>query len=92
MIDVTDVDFRYFMRLLSRRTVLWTEMLVDHTILYTEEKYGTGTGTSSSDENGSMKKKKSTEPRCPYDESLGEYCLAHHDVEHPVICQLGGNT
>eukprot|EP00928_Gymnodinium_smaydae_P003930 TRINITY_DN11385_c0_g1_i1.p1 TRINITY_DN11385_c0_g1~~TRINITY_DN11385_c0_g1_i1.p1 ORF type:complete len:471 (+),score=72.93 TRINITY_DN11385_c0_g1_i1:67-1479(+) len=33
MMDVTYRDFRYFMRLLTRRTQLWTEMVVDDTIL-----------------------------------------------------------
>ena len=32
MLDVTYREFRYFMRLLTRRAVLWTEMVVDETI------------------------------------------------------------
>eukprot|EP00754_Rhynchopus_humris_P044374 Rhum_TRINITY_DN4106_c0_g1::Rhum_TRINITY_DN4106_c0_g1_i1::g.12972::m.12972/K05539/dusA; tRNA-dihydrouridine synthase A len=34
MIDVTNRHFRYFMRLLTRRAVLWTEMVKDDAILY----------------------------------------------------------
>ena len=37
MIDVSNRHFRSFMRLLSKRTVLWTEMLKDDAILYSTE-------------------------------------------------------
>ncbi|CAE7359335.1 dusA, partial [Symbiodinium necroappetens] len=37
MMEVTYKDFRYFMRLLSRRAQLWTEMVVDDTILHNTE-------------------------------------------------------
>ena len=36
MMEVTYRDFRYFMRL-SKRAQLWTEMVVDDTILYNLE-------------------------------------------------------
>ena len=36
MLDVTTVDFRQLMRILSRRAILWTEMVVDETIVYTD--------------------------------------------------------
>lgn len=37
MMDVTYRDFRYFMRLLTRRAQLWTEMVVDDTVLHNLE-------------------------------------------------------
>eukprot|EP00743_Colponemidia_sp_Colp-15_P007565 GILK01008178.1.p1 GENE.GILK01008178.1~~GILK01008178.1.p1 ORF type:complete len:453 (-),score=98.46 GILK01008178.1:135-1493(-) len=37
MMDITDKHYRYFMRLLTRKTVLWTEMVVDNTILHNKE-------------------------------------------------------
>lgn len=37
MMDVTYRDMRYFMRLLTRRAQLWTEMVVDDTILHNLE-------------------------------------------------------
>eukprot|EP00927_Polykrikos_kofoidii_P071173 TRINITY_DN67481_c0_g1_i1.p1 TRINITY_DN67481_c0_g1~~TRINITY_DN67481_c0_g1_i1.p1 ORF type:complete len:561 (+),score=75.58 TRINITY_DN67481_c0_g1_i1:114-1796(+) len=37
MMEVTYRDFRYFMRLLTRRAQLWTEMVVDDTVLYNME-------------------------------------------------------
>merc|ERR1719376_1372088 len=33
MLAVTDRHFRYFCRLLTRRTQLWTEMVVDNTLI-----------------------------------------------------------
>ena len=36
MMDVTDRHYRNFMRRLTRRTQLWTEMVVDDTILHQE--------------------------------------------------------
>jgi len=37
MMEVTYRDFRYFMRLLTRRAQLWTEMVVDDTVLHNLE-------------------------------------------------------
>jgi tRNA-dihydrouridine synthase A len=34
MVDVSDRHFRYFMRLLSKHTFLYTEMINEHAILY----------------------------------------------------------
>jgi len=61
MMEVTYRDFRYFMRLLTRRTQLWTEMVVDDTVLHNLEP-----------------------EKC--DKFLG-----FRDIEHPVVCQLGGS-
>jgi tRNA-dihydrouridine synthase A len=36
MLDVSYQEFRYFMRLLTKRTVLWTEMVVDETLIYSK--------------------------------------------------------
>eukprot|EP00892_Ulva_mutabilis_P003385 jgi/Ulvmu1/1418/UM011_0147.1 len=37
MMDYTDLHFRQLARLLSQRTWLWTEMVVDNTIIHTEQ-------------------------------------------------------
>ena len=34
MVDVSDRHFRYFMRLLSTRVVLYTEMINEHAVLF----------------------------------------------------------
>lgn len=36
MLDVTGREFRSFMRILSRRMINWTEMVVDQTLCHTE--------------------------------------------------------
>lgn len=61
MMEVTYRDFRCFMRLLTRRTQLWTEMVVDDTVLHNLEP-----------------------DRC-------DRFLRFRDVEHPIVCQLGGS-
>lgn len=35
--DYTDLHFRQLTRLLSKKTWLWTEMVVDNTIIHTEQ-------------------------------------------------------
>lgn len=61
MLDVSYRDFRYFMRLLTRRAQLWTEMIVDDTVLHNLEPV-----------------------KC-------DRFLGYHQVEHPVVCQVGGS-
>ena len=34
MLDVSTIEFRYFMRLLTKRAVLWTEMVVAETLVH----------------------------------------------------------
>ena len=37
MVDISDRHFRYFMRLLSKRCFVYTEMLNEHAILYAKQ-------------------------------------------------------
>ncbi len=37
MIDVTDRDFRFFIRLLSKRVQLWTEMVAANAVIHTSD-------------------------------------------------------
>ena len=37
MLDVTNRECRYLLRILSKRVVLWTEMVVDTTIIYCDD-------------------------------------------------------
>ncbi|GKY99663.1 hypothetical protein MPSEU_000920300 [Mayamaea pseudoterrestris] len=39
MMDVTTREFRYFMRLLTKHTVLWSEMVVDETIAHSSDRH-----------------------------------------------------
>jgi len=58
MVDVSDTHFRFFMRLLTRYSTVWTEMLHYNSILYQN--------------------------------SGGYNNLRFHQIEHPVVCQVGG--
>lgn len=60
MVDISDRHFRYFMRLLSKRCFLYTEMLNEHAILYASK------GRDS--------------------------LLSFSPNQHPVVCQIGGNS
>lgn len=40
MMEITDRHFRYFWRLLSKRSVLWTEMVVDSALLFSDKTDG----------------------------------------------------
>lgn len=58
MLAVTYSEFRYLMRILTKRATLWTEMIVDETLVHIDKP---------------------------------EKKLEIHKIEHPVVCQLGGN-
>ena len=60
MMDVTNVHFRFFMRLLSRHCTLWTEMVHTNALIYNE--------------------------------TQRHRSLVMNEIEHPVVCQLGGNN
>jgi len=57
MLDVTYQDFRYFIRLLSKKVQLWSEMHVQNTLIHSPE--------------------------------VNNF-LRYDDIEHPIVCQLGG--
>jgi tRNA-dihydrouridine synthase A len=59
MIDVSTIHFRFFMRLLTRCSAIYTEMIHSNAI--------------------------TLNPRGFKD------ILALNEIEHPIICQLGGN-
>jgi tRNA-dihydrouridine synthase A len=59
MLNYSTREFRQLMRILSKRIVLWTEMVVDDTIQNAK--------------------------------NLDEH-LAYHPDQHPIVCQIGGNS
>lgn len=77
MLDVTGREFRQLMRILSKRAVLWTEMVVDTTILYTSSSLSSSSSGSSSSSFSSDK----------MDFHLGY----EQPNSHPIVCQLGGS-
>lgn len=59
MMEVTNTHFRFFTRLFTRYSTLWTEMYHTNMLIHNEE------GRNRA--------------------------LKFHPIEHPVVCQLGGN-
>ncbi|MGK3741211.1 MAG: tRNA-dihydrouridine synthase A [Bacillariaceae sp.] len=77
MIRVTNREFRQLMRILSKRCVLWTEMVVDETIFYCSKSKSPSTSTG--DATSTFNREK-VDVHLDYDRSM----------EHPIICQIGG--
>jgi tRNA-dihydrouridine synthase A len=75
MLNVSTIEFRNFMRVLTKRCVIWTEMVVDETIHYNLEK----TFISEYHDIDILK--------CSVSEHLLPFVLEH---DHPIVCQVGG--
>lgn len=78
MLDVSTVEFRYFMRLLTKRAFIWTEMVVAETLWHQSNQ----TGVLSSGDDLEL------EP------DLKRHCGWYEDQylnPHPVVCQIGTN-
>eukprot|EP01082_Thalassiosira_pseudonana_P011195 g10228.t1 g10228 contig4:1477709-1478194(-) len=78
MLDVSTVEFRYFMRLLTKRAFIWTEMVVAETLWHQSNQ----TGVLSSGDDFEL------EP------DLKRHCGWYEDQylnPHPVVCQIGTN-
>ena len=81
MIRVTNREFRQLMRILSKRCVLWTEMVVDETIFYcSKSKSKSPSSTSTDDAATSTFNREKVDVHLDYDRS----------TEHPIVCQIGG--
>ena len=86
MIRVSNREFRQLMRILSKRCVLWTEMVVDETIYYCSRSKrqsfraaAAATNADGSPIHTTMNREK-VDVHLDYDRS----------VEHPIVCQIGG--
>ena len=80
MIRVSNREFRQLLRILSKRCVLWTEMVVDETIYYcSRSKVSTSNITTDGTTTTSVNKEK-VDVHLDYDRSM----------EHPIVCQIGG--
>ena len=80
MLDVSYREFRYFMRILSKRCVLWTEMVVDETIVHSPDidehlSYQENCYDDENDDASTIHVKNET--------------LSSSSI-HPIICQIGG--
>lgn len=92
MIDVSTVEFRYFVRLLTRRAVIWNQMVVAETLVHRSRlhhlKRGKETASCELPPSGDDEEVELTD-------DLKKYCGwwdGHGDVSpHPTICQIGSN-
>ena len=75
MLNVSTIEFRNFMRILTKRCVIWTEMIVDETIFY----------------NRQPKFDSEFETNCDQKYCVPQHLLPSvFEQEHPIICQIGG--
>ncbi len=88
MLDVSTIEFRYFIRLLTSRSIIWTEMVVAETLVYRNR---------ASDDDG--KELSSCEvSSLQLSEDLKRYCGWWDKDEtdgvdpHPTVCQIGTNN
>jgi len=78
MMDWTDTHFRYLCRLLTRHTWLYTEMVVDATLVHVDRKMREHAAADAMDE-------------LPPHVSLERH-LRYDVAEHPIVLQLGGSN
>lgn len=86
MIDVSTVEFRYFIRLLTKKAVIWNQMVVAETLFYRHL----------SKENASCELPEEEEEDFELTDELSRYC-GWWDFQdgvnpHPTICQIGTNN
>ena len=86
MLDVSTIEFRYFMRLLTKRGIIWSEMVVAETLVY---------------QNRSLNDEEKKTPSCEVSsiqlsENLKRYCGWWDKDEiadpNPTVCQIGTNN
>jgi tRNA-dihydrouridine synthase A len=75
MLNVSTIEFRNFIRILTKHCVIWTEMIVDETIYYNRHP------------NSSRKYHSNDALTCSVPEHLLPAVL---EQDHPVVCQIGG--
>lgn len=92
MIDVSTIEFRYFIRLLTKRAVIWNQMVVAETLVHrhriASEQYG---------EKDREDEKDVVEDDVQLTPDLIKHCGYYNDSTtsgvnpHPTICQIGSN-
>jgi tRNA-dihydrouridine synthase A len=91
MLNVSTVEFRAFMRILTKRCIIWTEMIVDETLYFnrqptvkTKQNYD---DTHEHDRYGNDETGDPSSENCWTVPQHLLYPVLPHD--HPVICQIG---
>lgn len=86
MLDVSTIEFRYFMRLLTKRAILWTEMVVAETLVH-RAKHNSVNDTDIHLDLELMRHCGWFDERDHYDDEGHEFVNPH-----PTICQIGTNN
>ena len=83
--DWTDVHYRQLARLISRHTWLWTEMVVDNTLIHqpSRDRFG----WQQLEQFSSLLGTKAT-----INTYLSRRWLWFPPEQHPIVCQLGGSN
>lgn len=75
MLNVSTIEFRNFIRILTKKCIIWTEMVVDETIFYNRQ------------QNSSTEYQDNFLRKC----SVPQHLLpAVSEQDHPIVCQIGG--
>jgi tRNA-dihydrouridine synthase A len=92
MIDVSTVEFRYFIRLLTKRAVIWNQMVVAETLVH---RSGHRATKKACHDTAPAAPSASASDELELTEDLLKYCGwwdGHGDVSpHPTVCQIGSN-
>ncbi|KAL7522028.1 hypothetical protein ACHAWX_006723 [Stephanocyclus meneghinianus] len=96
MLDVSTIEFRYFMRLLTKRAILWTEMVVAETLVHRS--------MHNSVEDEDIQLDLELIRHCGWFDERDYYnCIGHDPTvvptltadefvdPHPIVCQIGTN-
>ncbi|KAL7435054.1 hypothetical protein ACHAXM_004423 [Skeletonema potamos] len=86
MLDVSTVEFRYFIRLLTKRSIIWTEMIVAETLVYRNRATNQIGKELASCEVSSMQLSEDLKRYCGWWDKTG--CVD----PHPTVCQIGTNN
>lgn len=88
MLDVSTIEFRYFIRILTKRAVLWTEMVVAETLVHRSRHNSIG----DTDIHLDLELKR----HCGWFDER-DHCDETNDTRqfvnpHPIVCQIGTNN
>ena len=105
MIDVSTVEFRYFIRLLTKRAVIWNQMVVAETLVYRSKRHEqnllskeiASCELDSPSTSCSSIYEKGNDDNVELTPDLEKFCGWYDDSHvsgvdpHPIVCQLGSN-
>ena len=94
MIDVSTVEFRYFIRLLTRRAVIWNQMVVAETLFHRNRLHKKESSSCCEQHDNDNDDEQEDIELTP---DLVKFCGWYDDSKisgvspHPTVCQIGSN-